>query len=146
HELGQRSRSERDALRTVRSKSKPDLLRTRCELERPDRVLRVHVQCPVPREARRPCVSRDLGPDRLGPGRDQRCHSRGGPESLQLAGDVLADSVHQAARTSPGETSRTWAGSTGSDEAWVAVTNVWPGPSTRSANTRRRSGSSSERT
>src|SRR5260370_321752 len=69
---------------------------------------------------------------------DERLHPRRGAEAAELSFDIATDAVHQAALTAPGETSRSWAGATGREEASVAVMRVWPVPSTRSARTRRR--------
>src|SRR6185312_6300137 len=109
-----------------------DLLRAALQLEGPDGVGRVDVQRAVACKARRPRVASDRLADRGGPRLDDRRHPGGGPEAAELPLDGSADAVDQAALTSPGVTWSNSAGSTGSDDACVAVTSVWPAPWTRS--------------
>ena len=84
------------------------------------------MQGAVARQARGPGITCDLGTNGGRPGLDQRGHPGGRAEAPELAPDGIADAIHHAARTRPGETSSNWAGSNGSEEAWVAVTSVWP--------------------
>src|SRR5262245_5146234 len=124
-----------------------DLLGAGHQLEGPDRVLRMHVERAVTRKACRPGVPRDLLAHRGRPCLDERLQAASHrAEARKLAYNRSADFLHHAARTRPGETSSTWVGSSGSDEASVAVISVWPWSRTPSARTRRRFGSSSEST
>src|SRR3954452_6175673 len=144
--LRDRAWSEREARRCVLPETLSNLLGAALELERPDRVGRVHVERAVAREPRGPRVASDRVADRARPRLDDRRHARSRAEPSQLAADVMSDALHQAARTSPGVTSSSIAGSTGSEDASVAVTRVWPACCTRSASARRRLGSSSDST
>ena len=82
------------------------------------------VQRAVARNPRRPRVTRDLGTDRCRPGFHQRSEPRGRAEPRKLTRDTVADALDHAARTSPGRTSRSWAGSVGSAPRVVDVINV----------------------
>src|SRR6185295_4455847 len=144
--LRQGSGRERQATRCAVTEAAADLFGAGRQLEGPDRILRVDVQRSVSRQTRGPGVPGDLWPYRADPLLDDRRHPRGGPEAAELPGDRVPDAFHQAARTSPEATSSSCAGSTGRADASVAVMSVWPDPSTRSASTRRRPGSSSDRT
>src|SRR3954468_3947696 len=138
--------SEREARRRVLPETRADLFGAALELEGPDRVGRVHVKSAVTREPCGPRVASDCLADRGRPGLDDRRHAGSRAEASQLAPDVTSDALHHAARTRPGVTSSSIAGSTGSEDASVAVTSVWPACCTRSASARRRLGSSSDST
>src|SRR5437773_6145845 len=126
--LGDRSRGERKPWRSMLAKARADLLGAALQLERPDRVRRVDVERPVAREPGRPGIACNYVADGERPRFDDGRHPRRRPEATELSTDGIANAFHQAARTSPGVTSSRSAGSTGSDDAWVAVTSVWPAP------------------
>ena len=87
----------------------------RRELERPDRVLGVHVQRPVAPEPRGPGVPSDLGADRCRPRLDEGRHPRRRPEAARarVATSPPTRSIMPPAPR-PATTSSSWAGSTGS--------------------------------
>src|SRR3954452_19285972 len=83
--------SEREARRRVLPETGADLLRAALELERPDRVGRVHVERAVTREPCRPRVASDRVADGGGPGLDDRRHARSRAEASELAADGISD-------------------------------------------------------
>src|SRR5262245_60248513 len=81
------------------------------QLEAPDRVANKNDERPIGLRARRPCVARDLRPDRRKPrvvlvDRDRAV----GAEPAQLLADAFAHQFHQAAAsaTAPSVTSSSW--------------------------------------
>src|SRR5437764_5856798 len=144
--IGQRPDREAESRRRELAELLPNARFELTELEGPRGRARVHVQRAVAGDACRPRVSRDLRPDRSRPCLDERRHTGRGPEPRQLALDRVADAVDHAVVTSPGVTSSSCEGSTGSAAAVVEVMSVWPRAATRSASVRRRAGSSSDST
>src|SRR5579884_3630167 len=143
---GERSRHELDAVRYELSDSPGDLTGLLAELERPDFVEGVDDEDAVACEAGGPRVASDPVANRIRPGAEQLRHAGGRAEPAELASDLSIEALHQPGLTSPAATSSSCAGSTGRNDASVAVTSVWPRVATRSARIRRRAGSSSERT
>src|SRR5580765_2247402 len=121
------------------------------KLERPRRRGGVHVQRSVARDPCRPRVRRDRLADRPGPRGHNLGHRAGRAEAAELTPDLVADPIHQAARTSL-VPSALWAtssacdGSPGRALRLALVTSACPELRTRSARIWRRPRSSSEST
>ena len=125
--LRQRSGSEPDAAaRRARSAISAAPL---AELERPDRVGRVHVHaCRPARCAPATRCARSPSPTAAGQRSSELGHAGLRAEARELGADLVY-------RADPGSTSTTCAGSTGSADACVAVIIVCPMPAMRSAST-----------
>ena len=130
------------AKRTARRRRAASAISARAlaELERPDRVGRVHVQRPVAGDARRPRVARDRGADRRRPALDELGQARPAGRSAR----ARRGSRYRAGSMAPPP--RAGRARPAARDACVAVITVWPMPATRAASTRRRPGSSSEST
>src|SRR5262249_37778045 len=142
--LGDRSGDEPELLGRGRTEPLVDLVGPLRELEGPDRVACVDNERAVPHEPRRPRVRRDPRADGAGPAPGAGAQAGRRSEAAELAAALRLEPLHQAARTSPGETSSSCAGSPGSDSAVVAVISVCPIAATWRSSTPRRPGSSSE--
>src|SRR5262245_10850748 len=145
---GRESQPLRRAVSEPLHEARVDLTGELRQLERPRGRARRDVERPVAREAGGPCVTSDGVADRPRPRADDLLHPPGRPpEPPKHQPDVLADSLHQAARRArPGVTSTSASGSTGKAAALVAVTSAWPAPAMCAASRRRRSSSSSDST
>ena len=116
-----------------------DLAGLVAELERPDRVGRVHVHRAVLRDPRRPGVPGDRLPDRRRPALEQLGHAGLRAEAGELAADLSTERFQvPPPRPAPAPV--------GSADACVAVIIACPIPEIRSASTCRRPRSSSEST